>query len=291
MYKTHHEDFGRGLAEWHTLEQGGRERLFFLGASGHAVSTYPFFLKRFAGHYDVVGLENRAMWPGRGEPTKNDMWSDFIADYEAFLEFNNVGDGELIHVGHSLGASLGALLALKRPEKFKRLVMVEPGMIPTRWLSMVYRSASFKQRSESIRMKRTSSRQDKFPDKESFMQSMRTKQTYQNFTEEAMQDYADGGLVQDGDQYRLKFSGKWEAHIFCDVYYLLARLTRLKVPTLLLFAENSNLMTPERYEKYSVQCQKKNPNITMKLLDGVSHLAVQDNPDLVAKAALDWLAQ
>ena len=289
-FKTIQEDFGRGMAEWHKLENDNAERLFFLAANGMPVSTYPFFLKRLAAAYDVYGLENRAVWPGRGEPSLQDLWANFLADYECFLDRHNVVDRSLIHVGHSLGGSLGALLAIKRPELFKRLVIIEPGMVPTRRQNIGYRMMPFARRGKIPHMARTGARQSVFESRQAFMDSMRSKNSYRHFSDEAMRDYAEGGLVRDGEQYRLKFSGLWEKHIFCDVHYMLGRFIQLKVPTLLLLADNSFILPEAKYRTYAKRCQKKNPNITIKLMSGVSHLAVQDNPDLVTSEVLDWLS-
>lgn len=290
-FKTIHEDFGRGMAEWHKIENNNSERLYFLAANGMPVSTYPFFLKRLAGAYDVRALENRAVWPGQGKPGRHDLWEDYLADYESFLEHHNVVDGSLTHVGHSLGGSLGALLAIKRPELFKRLVIIEPGMVPTLGQSIGYRMMSYERRGKIPNIARTAARRSVFESRQAFMDSMRTKTTYRHFSDEAMHDYAEGGLIQKGEQYRLKFSGLWEAHIFCDVHYMLSRFIRLKVPTLLLFAEHSNILTPELYKKFAQRCKRKNNSVTVKLMKGVTHLAVQDDPDLVSREVLSWLSE
>lgn len=290
-FKTIHEDFGRGMAEWHRIENSNSERLFFLAANGMPVSTYPFFLKRLATAYDVCALENRAVWPGQGEPGMADLWDDFLGDYERFLEHHNVIDGSLVHVGHSLGGSLGTLLALKRPELFKRLVIIEPGMVPRFRQNLGYRMMSFERRGKIPFNAKTGARQSVFESRQAFMDSMRSKNTYRHFSDEAMHDYAEGGLVEDGDQFRLKFPGPWEKHIFCDVHYMLPRFLRLKVPTLLLFAEHSNLMTPDLFAKFAPRCRRKNPNVTVKLMEGVSHLAIQDDPDLISREVLTWLSE
>lgn len=290
-FKTYQEDFGRGLAEWHSIGEEDKQKMFFLGANGQAASTYPFFLRKIAKHYQIKALENRAAWPNRPAPTMEDIWREFVIDYEHFLSFHKADKGGVTHLGHSFGASLGVLLAYRRPELFDRLVLVEPGMTTSRWQAMIFRMMSYKQRGENTFMKKTRLRQNEFASKQSFMDIMRTKKNYQGFCEEAMQDYADGGLVQAGDQYKLKFSGVWESHNFCDAHYLLAKIVRLKVPTLVLFSDNSYVLKLKRSEAFKKHCEQRSSNVEVKILKDIGHFCIQENPDYVASEVLNWLGK
>jgi len=293
--KTHRKDFGLGVAEWHSAIQASedgvdKERLFFLAANAQPASSYSFFLKRLAHYYDTYAFEHRAIWSDRASPKTSIRWRHFLNDYKLFLRYQQVKKGELIHVGHSFGASLGLNLALEKPQLFKRLVLVEPGTTNSLMTALPYRAMPFAVRKKLPYMVRAGKRRAVFSSKEEFMAEMWTKEPYKNFSNEAMLAYANGGLIEDNGLYRLKFPSAWEQHIYCDVYFMPPRIKQLKVPTLLLLAENSEFLKPHVLTELKRSCEKNAPHIQIKILKGVSHLAIQDNPDLVTESIVDWLA-
>ncbi len=286
----HEEDFGRGLATWYSQADPQKPRIIFLGANGHAISTYPFFINRLAERYAIESLEHRAVWPDSGVPQRPYLWEESVSDYAAFLAGRGVQDGELVHVGHSMGGTIGALLAVKRPELFKRLVIIEPGTVANRWQGNLLRLMSFERRKEKVPFIRgTLNRRNTFESREQFMQSMWTKQTYKGFSEEAMRDYAEGGLIERDGKFCLKYHPAWEAQNFCDTRCMWAELHKVKVPTLLIRAEHTNLQSKKDFLKVKKKCARYAPNIDFVELPGVSHMAIQDDPDLVCRAVFEWL--
>lgn len=282
-------DFGRGRALWHEIGSPENPRICFLGANGHAASTYNFFLARLADQYFVEAMECRAVWPSIKEPEGPIYWSELAMDYDAFLHHRNVVSGSLIHIGHSLGGSLGVMQALARPELFKALVVIEPGSVPSQWQRNLIRCLPFSVRKKIPFIKGTIARQSDFFSKDQFMQSMRAKRTYANFCEDALLDYAEGGLVEIDQRYRLKYSSLWEGTIFCDAPYIWPMLLQLKVPTLLLRAEHTYLQSKASFERFSLVAQRKNPCVTLRELPGVGHMAVQENPEMVRETISSWL--
>ena len=66
--------------------------------------------------------------------------------------------------------------------------------------------------------------------------------TFADFTEEALSDYARGGLRPTSDgKFTLVFPPEWEAHNFSKTPYVWDALARVGVPTLMLPAEHSYL--------------------------------------------------
>ena len=288
--EKHEEDFGRGLATWYSHSDAQKARMIFLGANGHAISTYPFFIKRLAERYSVEAMENRAVWPATTVMQRLYRWEESVEDYLAFLNGRDLSDGELVHVGHSMGGTIGVLLAIKRPELFKKLVVIEPGTVATIWQARMLKLMSFEKRKRKVPfIKGTLNRRDTFDSPEQFMESMRTKRTYKGFCDEAMEDYAQGGLIEHDGRYRLKYPPAWEAQNFCDTSCMWAVLHKVKVPTLLLRAQHTTLQSKKDFEKIKKQCQKKAPNIDFLELSDVSHMAVQDDPDKVCSAVFNWL--
>jgi pimeloyl-ACP methyl ester carboxylesterase len=72
------------------------------------------------GYHGVPGLDT----PG---------WGPMVDDLEGALATHLEGGGTLI--GHSLGGLLALLLAARRPAQVERLVLLEPAVVPWRWVA------------------------------------------------------------------------------------------------------------------------------------------------------------
>lgn len=303
---TQETDFGRGVARWHVVGEKQKPALHFLSANGHASSTYAFFFKRFLAHYRIVTMENRAVWPNkppmRGVPFK--PWRNNILDYLAFLDNAQkyISEGEakgeeghqkapVIHFGHSMGGTLGVLTALQNPARFSRLILIDPATIPNYPGYLLYRTMPRFMLKKIGFIKATAKRRSYWPNKQTFIADMKTKRTYSGFSDEAFHDYADGGLVEKEGAWHLRYPGTAEAFHFTDAPYLPSLLSKLRVPTLWLHAEYSDVMTPEKIEPLNERYNKPNSFITFKKIPGVGHMAPQENPDLVARLVMEWLAE
>lgn len=289
-------DFGRGVASYFEPSQIdiNKPQATFLSANGHAVTTYDFFTNELSKRFNLHAIENRGVWPSTTPNSPKTNWSDFLDDYFYFLESRHLTDGNLLHIGHSLGASLGMMAALKRPELFKQLVMIEPGTSPSYGTHAIYRMLPQKQRYRFKFINSTSKRRNSWASEEEFMRDMRTKTVYKNFSDVAMQSYAKGGLVQkegsSNAEFTLKFPPAWEAHIFTDVRYVFPMIKKLKVPTLLIRAANSHLCSEKLFQHYKELYRRKNPLITTAIIENAGHLVVQENHQKVLQVIDEWSA-
>lgn len=289
--KTVESDFGRGLAtsfEAASIDSK-KANATFLSANGHALTTYDFFTPELAKRFNLFALENRAVWPSTTIDSEKPKWAAFVDDYLSFVQSRNLTDGKLIHIGHSLGASIGMMAALKRPELFKQLVMIEPGSSPSYPVHMIYRLLPQQQRYRFKFISSTARRRNGWPSEEAFIKEMRTKTMYKNFSDQGMQSYARGGLVKKDGEFTLKFDPAWEAHIFTDVPYVLPTITKLQVPTLLVRAGNSHLFSQKVFDHYANIYQRKNPLISTAQIEDAGHLVIQERHEKVLALIDRWI--
>ena len=132
------EDYVRG--EYHIfngsdgdfsyIDWGGSGPLIHLAhATGFCAQTYAPIAERLCGRFRVVGMDDRGH--GRTEadanPRKLKDWYLFAKDLERFVE--HFGE-PVIAMGHSRGAVASLLLAAKRPEMIRALVLIDPTILP-----------------------------------------------------------------------------------------------------------------------------------------------------------------
>ncbi|MEX1670089.1 alpha/beta fold hydrolase [Zhongshania guokunii] len=284
MLTTRQSDFGRGPAIWQTLGNGS-EPLLFAAANGFPIGSYQTFLSHFADDYRIIGLENRGMW-GSAHPPRNFTWRDHADDLIAFLDHQAAPP--LIAMGHSIGGTVLALAAVKRPDLFKAVLMFDPATIPGRFLHALASLAPTQVMGRSKLVKRTQNRQPLWPSRQAFIDYHRPKAAYRQFSEAAFIEYADAGLIEQTDgQFKLAYSREWEAHNFLHTYSPWQALRHIQVPSLILRAEHSYLHKPKEFES---RVRRLPANVSHQVIQGVGHMALQEDGEQVVELSRDWLS-
>ncbi len=277
-------DFGRGPAAW--LHGGkGEQPLHFAAANGFPVASYQFFLRHFADDFSLLGMENRGAWP-HVQPPRGFNWQDHADDLIAFLEHQQTAP--VVALGHSIGASVSALAAARRPDLFKALVMYDPATLPGRLLPKFPKLISPWVTRHIGLVKRTRGRRQQWTDHREFIDYHAQKPIYKRFSEQAFVDYANAVLSPVDDGYQLNYLPAWEAHNFSHVDSPWQALKTIKVPTLLLRAEHSYLYPPSVFEFHARRCS---PCVDHSVIAGVGHMALQEDDEQVAAITRRWLSE
>ncbi|MDF1693142.1 MAG: alpha/beta hydrolase [Zhongshania sp.] len=287
MLTTQQSDFGRGPAIWQTFGQGS-EPLLFAAANGFPIGSYQTFLSHFKYDYRIAGLENRGMW-GNAHPPRNFTWRDHADDLIAFLDHQaDFNSQPVIAMGHSIGGTVLALAAVKRPDLFKAVLMFDPATIPGRFLPMLASLAPTQVMGRTNLVKRTKNRQQLWPSRQAFIDYHRHKAAYRHFSEPAFTEYAEAGLIEQTDgQFKLAYSREWEAHNFQHTYSPWQTLRHIQVPSLILRAEHSYLHKPKEFES---RVKRLPANVSHQVIQGVGHMALQEDGEQVVKLSRDWLS-
>jgi len=262
--------------------------LHFAPANGLPAATYHYFIEQLLADHSVTTLDNRGAWPNAGKPHGHVNWRNHVSDFLAFAEHNY--DQPIHYVGHSLGATIGLMAAIQKPNLFKSLVMIDPGTVPRLGGAIYMKVAPNWLKDRLPLIKSTQARRDVWPDRESFIAYIAKRSTYRGFTRRALYDYAQGGLEESADGLKLRFSPLWEAHNFKSTAYVWPYLKSVKVPTLLLRGEHSNLFSQQRYDQLVSRFNNCDTSVLqVQQLNGLGHLAPQEGPEQTAEAIKHWL--
>ncbi len=284
MIQTCTTEFGRGPARWHCLESSGPE-LHFAHANGLPFPTYKAFLNLFAGSFHVCGMDNRGAWPEQADPRPDYNWYEHADDLIAFFEYRY--RQPVIAVGHSIGGSVSLFAAMQRPDLFKALVLIDAATSPNRFSDWMMRlTPKFLSRRIPI-IRKTRQRRRHWDNHQQFIDHHKTRRAYRDFTEEAFRDYAEGGLEDSKDgRLQLVFNPAWEAFNFQTTPYIWSALSKITVPTLLLSAEHTYL---HDHAVLLHHAKRFAPTVDYEILQGLSHLAPQQDPETVASRVTGWL--
>jgi pimeloyl-ACP methyl ester carboxylesterase len=188
---------------------------------------------RRLGPRHVIALDQRGH--GRSEKTEIRHWDVFGRDLVAFVEA--LGVDRLVGVGHSMGGHALVDAAAARPERFRRLVLIDPVIASPDQ----YGEGGWTISNLAGRKHPTAKRKRHFDSPEAMIERFRDRAPYAVFHPEALDAYCRHGLLplRDG-RYKLACPPEIEASIYMtsrtnrDVH---ASVRALGMPVLLLRAK------------------------------------------------------
>lgn len=262
---------------------GSGELLVFAHANGYPPGSYRRLLALLAEHYAVTGYCHRPLWSREPAPARAD-WHQFANDLIQTLER---GVGEPVWMmGHSLGGVVSMLAALRRPELFRGLILLDPVFIKTR-LALGLNLTPSSRLPKIPMVKRALNRPSRFPDPQTAFEFHRGKRAFSAFDDEVLWDYIRAGFKpgQAGD-WELAYSGGWEAAVYSSLPLVWPRLPRLKVPTLGIAGASSDILSAPALRRWA----RLQPGAELHSIAG-GHLFPMEQPDQTAQRVLDFLAR
>jgi pimeloyl-ACP methyl ester carboxylesterase len=113
---------------FHCMERGDGPPVLFVHGSVSDYRTWQAQIDEFAGRFRAIAYSRRYHWPN--EPIKDGAdyaMLEHVHDLEAIIAMLGIAPVHL--VGHSYGAFLSLLLAVRRPAAVRSLVLTEPPVV------------------------------------------------------------------------------------------------------------------------------------------------------------------
>lgn len=211
-----------------------RPSLAFAPANGFPGGSYRRFLDPLRTQYDVHALPLVGHRPEQ-YPVK-DGWMELSRELEAFLE---PLPRPLSGLGHSMGGVLMFLVASRRPEWFRSVVMLEPPLINGPAGVGFHLLRRLGQVDRITPAGRSRGRRDYWPDRDEARAYFQRRELFRRFHPDCLEDYMDAGLEPDGDGLRLAFRPEVEVAVFRSTPDNISRYPRLPVPGAVVNAEES----------------------------------------------------
>ena len=255
---------------------GNGQPLHFLHANGFPPDCYKPLFELLKTEYHVFGMLLRALWgDARLEDVKN--WIPFSDDLRSFVSSQ---PDPVIGVGHSVGAIATLRAAMREPQKFRAVILLDPVLfIPKRLVEWRMQRAANPSGHPLIQgaMKRRRS----FTNLESVFDSYRDRPQFRYMTDENLRTYIEGMTrpSEDGG-YELVFSPDWEAHIYyvgLQDFDIWNGLQNFRVPTLFLGGAETDTFL----EEAGILVKQKQPRVVVEALAKSTHLLPLERPQEV----------
>lgn len=260
-------------------------------ANGFVPETYFPVLKHFMDDYRVVCLPPRALWDDALSPppvTPESDWNQLADDLLAGIEKHNLQ--KIVAVGHSFGGVATLLAALKQPDYFKALIMLDPTLLPPMICDGMKMMRETGTTDQHPMVQKANRRLNEFESIDDAFDRFRDKRLFSDWSDDVLRLYVEYGTVQQGDKRVLRWSPQWESYYYATGYsetwrYLVPALSDLDVPMLFIAGGKSDTYTAES----AANVAEAVPQATHQSIEGYGHLFPQAAPHATATMIRDWL--
>jgi len=261
--------------------------LHFTHANGYAPGVYRVFLSELARDHRVLAAELRPLWQPPCEPESVADWSVFGDDIARTLQADPHLTGEpVIAVGHSLGAIVTLMAAVRQPALFRALVLIEPPFLDFgRRMAMAVLGRLAQQRVPLVA--RTLGRRDKWQSLDEAYAWFRGKPVFSRVSDEVLQDYVQYGTRAGvNDERVLHFSKQWEARIYTTISNHAPLIRQCRVPVLAIRGARSDTLTPSVWQQWQ---RLASPGDRFVEVPDTGHLLPLESPQQIAAVIRDEL--
>jgi pimeloyl-ACP methyl ester carboxylesterase len=267
---------------------GGHGRvLHFAHANAYPPGAYRQFLEPLTEQFHVLAMALRPLWPG-SDPSELTSWELIADDLITFLDQQNLRG--VIGVGHSLGGVATMVAAVKRPELFTAVVLIDPVFLEPRWLEAA-KGATLEERMHFPMVQAAVRRRDVWADEAEVFARYRPKQVFAGLSDEVLWDFVRAGTrpcdpspSNPSQGVTLTYPKLWEAQIYATLPHIWESLPHLTHPLLAIRAANSDTLSPKAWQLW----QNLLPQATYLEIPHVGHLLPLEIPQPLAAELLTF---
>ena len=248
-----------------------KKKIQFSHANGFPAKTYKCLLENFD-NYKVNYVNKFGHSAFRVDAGWQSMTNELINSIE------NNSDTAVYGIGHSLGAYLTLLAAKKKPELFKKIILLDPPIfnpLKRYFIKLSYITNLFESLPSPAKLTRY--RKRIFKDPKAAYKYFENKKLFKNFNKKCLMNYANYGLEKSGDEFTLNFSSDIEYEIFRTMPAYLGSLN-IKVPVSFIYSNKFEVIS--KTDIFYLKTVMKN---TQFILFNGGHLFPLEQPEKTAE--------
>lgn len=265
------------------INWGGKGPILHLAhANSFHPGVYKLMINELVKHFTVYSILFEPFHEG-ATPDNFQSW-DSLRDH-LIEEVDKHRWKNIIGIGHSLGSTVTMMAAIKRPDLFSKLVIIEPPCVDQFLFTILdiipYGIAMNLVPPSKIALKR----RHKWPSREEAFLLLRPKRIFSKWSDETLKAYLAYGLEEDHEgNFRLTFSKFWESKIYCTIENPYKLFPKITTPSLCIRAEESDVIKEKNWKKWQ-GIQKGAKFISV---ENSGHLVPMEKPLEVAKLITEF---
>ncbi|MEH6651319.1 MAG: alpha/beta hydrolase [Motiliproteus sp.] len=247
---------------------------------------------------DTVGLGIYATdLPGHGHSSMpvDDWpnWRGMAHDVERVIQLQGSDAVKPLRlgVGHSLGSVVTLLQAYRYPQRFDRILLLDPVLFSPLIMAGQQTAKTLGLWTKLPLSKKALRRGDRWSSAQSMLQQLAGKKFYQRWHPQALSGFVEGGhrplssAGQPAEAVELACSPQWEARIFASYpKQLWQALKQIKIPVTIICANNSMPFVLRGAKRAA----SLNSNISYRIW-GEGHCFPMEQPQQTAELIGDWI--
>jgi len=269
---------------------GAGPNLHFLHANGYPPACYLPLIDLLRNQHHVSSMHLRPLWP-HSEPKEIRTWRPLSDDFIQYLDEQKIN--QLIAAGHSMGANISLQTALRQPERFRALILIDPVLFLPHFIATynLVKALGLSYKLHPL-IRGALKRRRRFDDLETLFNSYRRKNIFRYFSDNSLRAYVNG-IVKPaaGGGFELAYSPEWEAHIYHTGIWrdmdLWRGLPSLKVPTLIIRGAETDTFLPAAVQRV----MRTRPATTLVSLEKATHLVALEKPQETYQTIRDFLKE
>ncbi len=237
-----------------------------------------------------MAMRQRPLWSD-AKPDEINDWKPLSDDLLRFMDEQKLD--KPVAIGHSMGGIAILRAALREPDRFSSIILLDPVLFPPNFIRMWKLISALKLEYKLHPLVRVAQRRRRvFKSRELILRGYRNKGVFRYFSDEALEVYVNGITCPAGDgSYKLCYSAEWETQIYVTGVSpdleLWQDLPNLKIPLLIIRGAETDTFT----EKAAQLVQKKNPRATIVSIPNSTHLVPLEKPKAVSDEIEKYLMQ
>jgi len=277
-------DAGFSLRGWRS-KWTGKPVIHFLHGNGFCGLTYQPLLEILAKDFDLLITD----LPGHGDSDSGTRFAGWIgtANYASMVlsHFSQQLNAttQVYGLGHSYGGVITAFMAARNPNRYRKILLMDPVIFSAGMLSVMKVADIFGLLKNSPLAQQARARNHQWSSREEAFNGLKGKGGFKGWTDEALQAYVENALKDSEDGVKLKCSAQVEAKIYGSYPKgLWSHLKKMQTQCKILVAQSSYPFIARSVRKLS----KLTP-YTSKTVTG-SHCFMQQDPQQSAQLIKEW---
>jgi pimeloyl-ACP methyl ester carboxylesterase len=262
--------------------------MHFLHANGYPPDCYKPLFQLLSTEYHLFGMMLRPLWNDSKIEDIND-WHPLSDDLLNFLTTDEIGP--VVGVGHSVGGIVTLRAALREPNKFRALILLDPVLfVPS--ILVLWNLARAMGLGNKVHPKIVGAlkRRSTFDNLDMVFRGYRLREIFRYMNDENLRAYIEGiAKPKSEGSFELAYSREWESHIYLTSlrdFDLWRDLPKLKVPTLIIRGAETDTFL----KNAAKLVKKKNQKIQIETLEKSTHILPLEYPQEVFKLMQAFLS-
>jgi len=257
--------------------------LHFAHANAYPPGSYRQMLEPLATSHNIKCIHWLPLVQPDRHPHFHD-WHELIPDLIQFIEAEF--EPPILAAGHSMGAIVTMMTAVRRPDLFRAVALIDPVLLPLK-KTLPLRLAPERWKRRLPLIAKALNRPCLWDSRDDAFAFHRRTRAFARVGDDALWDYIRAGTRETSDgKYTLVFPREWEARIYGTCPWTWPELSRCRVPMLAIRGSLSEVVPDPVWARW----QRVLPGARFVDIGEAGHLVPLQQPGRVAGALSDFFA-